>query len=434
MRVRLLASVAFLMFVACTSAGTSVLVPPATRPASLHAHTPVLSVVYRFRGQPDGETPIGAMVDAGGTLYGVTQSGGDPICQCGTVFSYSPTVHVEKILTTFKGQPDGSEPYGKLAYYKGALYGATYAGGSQGYGNGTIFRLAISGGKWVKTILYNFTGGTDGKNPRGLVADGSGNFYGIAETGGGPSDCCGAVFKFSIAGGSTKLTPLKQFPQSSAASIGLAPVGDVLLVGNTLYGTLSSGGIAGANCGSGGCGALFSIATNGSAFKTLYRFKGPPDGSSPASAMVAGPNNVLYGSAVWGGTSTCNPPFGCGAVFSLTPSGNGYTEKIIRSFQGLTKDGSFPGDLLYYNGALWGTTASGGCCTYGGDNGVVYELVPSGPVWNEQWVQTFSYKLAKNPSGALTVDGGVLYGPASIGGILSTPCPAGCGSILKITP
>jgi uncharacterized repeat protein (TIGR03803 family) len=56
----------------------------------------------------------------------------------------------------------------------GNLYGTTYQGGTANAG--VVFKLDISG---ALTVLYNFTGGTDGGNPlAGVILDSAGNLYG----------------------------------------------------------------------------------------------------------------------------------------------------------------------------------------------------------------------------------------------------------------
>jgi uncharacterized repeat protein (TIGR03803 family) len=74
---------------------------------------------------------------------------------------------------------------------KGNLYGTTLGGGSAG-GGGTIFKLDRKGNE---TILYNFTGTTDGAYVVSRLArDKAGNLYGTAER---SSDGWGTVFKLS---------------------------------------------------------------------------------------------------------------------------------------------------------------------------------------------------------------------------------------------
>ena len=78
------------------------------------------------------------------------------------------------------------------------LYGTTDDGGSSGFG--TVFKLDTTG---KATVLYTFTGGTDGAYPYGpLVLDTAGNLYGVTGGGGLPR-CgdygagCGVVFKIA---------------------------------------------------------------------------------------------------------------------------------------------------------------------------------------------------------------------------------------------
>ena len=68
------------------------------------------------------------------------------------------------------------------------------------YGWGTVFKLDSSGNQ---TVLYSFTGGSDGADPNGgLIMDASGNLYGVAYVGGDIS-CnvqmggCGVVFELT---------------------------------------------------------------------------------------------------------------------------------------------------------------------------------------------------------------------------------------------
>jgi len=55
----------------------------------------------------------------------------------------------------------------------GNLHGTTGSGGV--YGNGTVFHISTSG---TLSVLYSFTGGTDGLSPKGLMLASDGNLYG----------------------------------------------------------------------------------------------------------------------------------------------------------------------------------------------------------------------------------------------------------------
>jgi uncharacterized repeat protein (TIGR03803 family) len=167
-----------------------------------------LSVVYAFRGGSDGLEPNGPVViDKAGNLYGVTWEGGDtsacPPSGCGTVYKID-TTGKETVLRKFS-LSDGYLPYGGLVLdSKGNLYGTTFAGGANCLpgGCGTVYKLDKAG---KETVLYSFTGGTDGDEPfAGLVRDKAGNLYGTTINGGytgGTGLCfpigCGVVFKLT---------------------------------------------------------------------------------------------------------------------------------------------------------------------------------------------------------------------------------------------
>ena len=95
----------------------------------------------------------------------------------------------EKVLHSFTGGNDGIDPAATLAADSaGNLYGTTAQGGTGTLctnGCGTVFELSpLAGGKWKETILYSFTGGSDGKNPYGgVILDSKGDLYGTTVAG-----------------------------------------------------------------------------------------------------------------------------------------------------------------------------------------------------------------------------------------------------------
>jgi uncharacterized repeat protein (TIGR03803 family) len=152
------------------------------------------AVLYRFSGEY-GEPSGPLILDSTGALYGMTSLGAVPATgtpNAGIVFKLTPpgsgqTQWNETILHKFSGGSDGLGPGGALTFDKaGALYGATWLGGASG--NGVVFRLKPPGGgqtQWNETVLYSFSGGSDGANPNGsLVLDSCGTLYGTTSGGG----------------------------------------------------------------------------------------------------------------------------------------------------------------------------------------------------------------------------------------------------------
>ena len=85
-------------------------------------------------------------------------------------------------MYNFAGGSDPKLPYAGLIFDKaGNLYGTTEFGGTNN--QGTVFEITPnSNGSWTETVLYNFTGSTDGGQPYGsLIFDAAGNLYGTHE-------------------------------------------------------------------------------------------------------------------------------------------------------------------------------------------------------------------------------------------------------------
>lgn len=158
-------------------------------------------LLYSF-GQPlDAAFPGADLIqDEPDSLYGTTLFGG--AYGYGTVFQFNLTTRVETVLYNFTGGQDGAEPRAPLIRdHAGNLYGTTFSGGDltcDPAGCGTVFMLDPSGNH---TVLHSFQGGADGAYPQaGLVRDSSGNVYGTTISG-GDTNCrsfstgCGVVFK-----------------------------------------------------------------------------------------------------------------------------------------------------------------------------------------------------------------------------------------------
>jgi uncharacterized repeat protein (TIGR03803 family) len=134
--------------------------------------------------------------DAAGNLYGVTYGGGNLACSqgCGVVYelTLSPSgTWSETVLYEFSGGSDGAYPEAGLSLdSEGRLDGTTVNGGdlscNQPLGCGVVFRVRPTGTRSSETVLHAFEGGaTDGLLPLSAVTlDSGGNLYGTTEFGG----------------------------------------------------------------------------------------------------------------------------------------------------------------------------------------------------------------------------------------------------------
>ena len=101
-------------------------------------------MLYSFGSGYDGKYPAKDLIEAKGTLYGITGGGGARrYCYgtvgCGTIFSIT-LGGKEKVLHSFGGASDGIAPEEGLIDVHGTLYRTTYGGGASGYG--TVFALS----------------------------------------------------------------------------------------------------------------------------------------------------------------------------------------------------------------------------------------------------------------------------------------------------
>ena len=195
----------------------------------------------------------------------------------------------------------------------GNLYGATIAltGPYISTVNyGTVFRITPAG---AETVLYSFTGNSDGSNPTGVIQGSDGNFYGTTAPAGGDGPF--TVFKVTSMGDETVLYT---FPSPSGAT-GVPALPSALIQGTdgNFYGTTQGGGAT-------GNGAVFKITPAGETI--LYSFTGGSDGGYPTS-LIQGSDGNFYGFTS-GIVGIVNPelfvvtPAGVETVLVTFPSGN----------------------------------------------------------------------------------------------------------------
>jgi uncharacterized repeat protein (TIGR03803 family) len=239
---------------------------------------------------------------------------------------------------------------------------------------GNIFKIDTAG---KLTVLYQFTGGSDGCDPApGVILDAAGNLYGSAVQGG--SGFCdsgyGTIFELDTAG---NFGVLHTFDVSDGAYPG--PL--LLDQAGNLYGATGAGG-NNYECGSTGCGTVFELSPNQNGTWTetvLYSFcslNECADGEGGGGFLVRDSPGNLYGVTGLGGTSRNCDGEGCGVVYKLSSAGQ---ETVLHSFTG-GSDGAYPEGLAADGqGNLYGTAGQGGdlnCPPRNGGCGVVFKILP----------------------------------------------------------
>jgi len=254
----------------------------------------------------DGSYPAAGLVLSGDTLYGTAFSGGTGL---GSVFAANTNGTVFTNLYSFTNGSDGAFPMDSLVLSGSTLYGTAQFGGSAG--TGTVFAVSTNGTGF--TTLYSFTNGSDGAFPEaGLILSGN-TLYGTATGGGANSN--GTVFAVNTNGmGFTSLHSFAAGHYAHGIytnSDGGVPTAGVILSGNTLYGTTYAGGTN----GTGAVFAVNTNGTNFTILHTFAAGSGTPphvinnDGANPnANLIISG--NTLYGTTVYGGTNGNGAVFG----------------------------------------------------------------------------------------------------------------------------
>jgi uncharacterized repeat protein (TIGR03803 family) len=201
-------------------------------------------VLHSFGNGSDGANPVaGVTLTAKLAIFGTTSAGGAG--GYGTVFvlRQSKSDWKETILHSFELESDGATPYAGLVFdSSGNLYGTTTdGGGADGGGGGTVFELSYSGGEWNFSALEGLPGSGISGTYRNVLLDASDNIYATTHCDG--ADGAGTVYKLTPSGGSWTYTLLYTF---TGQSDGLYSYSNLVFdkQGN-LYGTTKYGGTSG---------------------------------------------------------------------------------------------------------------------------------------------------------------------------------------------
>ena len=270
-------------------------------------------------------------LDSQGNLFGEAQGG---YGNNGIVFKFALNAASSpfSVLHTFTQpnpdgtlRPDGSSPQsGPIIDAAGNLYGTTFGGNTAGV-LGIVYKLsppAVLGDPWTETILYSFSGGSDGGGLNaGVIMDTAGKLYGTATLGGSGNNA-GVVFEVDAgvslavaeSGSGSVVSSPAGINCPSTCSATFAPGTQVTLTATAAAGYTFSGWGGGTCSGTGTClVATNSLQTVSATFaqntaKTLSVSKA---GSGSVTSSPPGINCP---------TVSCVGNFTAGSTVSLTAS------------------------------------------------------------------------------------------------------------------
>lgn len=360
------------------------------------------AVIHHFNGT-DGQYPYGGLIQ--GTddkLYGTTYTGGT--YGRGTVFAMDTDGSAFAVLESLDGSTTGSYPFlGQLTEGSdGRLYGSAQTGGA--YGRGVVLAVAKDG---TATVLHHFNY-SDGYYPVGGVTEGAdGVIYGTTHSGG--SSGYGVLYGVNKDGSGFQV--LRNWNYSAGAYPYSKPVHatDGALYGTTYYG------------GTGSYGTAYKVVPGSLAFTVLLNFyyntSDQTQGRNPYGTIEQGSDGRVYGTAVSGGS------YNRGTLFGMDADGSNFS--VLHNFNYSTGQNPYSGVIQGADGALYGTTYSGGSSNY---YGVVYRVETDGS--NYTVLHSFNYSDGAYPYLAPLIQDsdGVLYGTTYYGG------SGGYGTVFRINP
>jgi uncharacterized repeat protein (TIGR03803 family) len=318
-------------------------------------------------------------------------------------------------LHSFDDINDGRGAENELVLSGHTLYAVATSGGS--YDRGTVYSLNLDGSGF--TVLHNFTPDVyppdtnlDGSYPQGELIVTGNTLYGTTSQGGASLD--GTIFRVNTDGtGYTNLHSFDSLSYDYPISTnydGAYPVSGLVLSGGTLFGITPRGGTL-------GNGTVFAVNVDGTGFTNLHNLTSAEGAYSQGGLVLSG--DTLYGTAYQGAS-------GSGTVFKLNTNGSGFT--VLHTFTATPNqypykntDGSHPDAGVILSGnTLYGTTVDGGTNGYG----VVFAVNTDGTCFTNlhNFTALSSDDLSQTncdgaaPQAGLTVAGNILYGTATGGG------------------
>ncbi len=270
--------------------------------------------------------------------------------------------------------------------------------------------LVVSAGVGAQVnfqVIHDFDG-VNGQNAPGHLVYHDGRLYGM--TAGDSLDNLGVIFSLLPDGSDFRV--IHYF--SGRPHDGEWPHGSLGFFNDRLYGLTWAGGCALTHCPNfeeNGCGAAFSLQTDGGNYTILWKFS--CGGSEDLGAALPNAHFVSDGEKLYS-TTQAGGDYGDGTVFSMKPDGTEFT--VLHSFNGAVNAGRQPSAGLALDGdVLYGTTPWDGLSSEN-DRGTIFSVRTDGTDFSI--VHTFNKVDGKIPFCAPTIAGGRIFGTASHRGVL----------------
>jgi uncharacterized repeat protein (TIGR03803 family) len=254
----------------------------------------VVTPVYQFPANQVLVSP--AIYGSEGNYYGVEVNALAP-------GGYAYRVTPAGSLTALHDFPAGTfRGYSTLPLLQASdenLYGATIAGGANGFGS--IYRLTLDG---QYTLLHSFPEGRSAGGPTTLIEASDGNLYGAAQAGSG----CGEIFRITKSGQYSTVYRMTNGPD------GFCPCWLLQGSDGLIYGIAHAGGSVGA-------GSFFSLDLGLPKPRPQAQHFHPQSGAAGTRVRIWG-SNLLSAAVNFNGVpATAVSDSGANYVWATVPSG-----------------------------------------------------------------------------------------------------------------
>jgi uncharacterized repeat protein (TIGR03803 family) len=273
-----------------------------------------ITKTYSFTGEVDGSDPqAGVALDAAGNVYGATDTSYEG-SGYGSIYELTPSGNGWQETTVYRANSDLVSLNNLTLDRKGNVYGTTIYGGTNGMGY--VFKFHPGNGGWKETVLHNFGDGDPGGNIHGsVVLDKAGNVYGTTAPYNG-TQWTGAVFELTRPS-QGKLPTQPDWPvtilyQFTGGTDGGLPYDLTFDKKGDIYGPAATGGAS----GNGTIYELTPPANNRQTVwteSTVYNFIGGNNGCGPGPGIIFDRPESMR---IYGAAASCGAN-GNGVIFDV---------------------------------------------------------------------------------------------------------------------